>query len=281
MELYDLRDLITRAIHAARVAATDILQVYGTEFTVDTKEDKSPLTEADRRSTAAIESVLAQTKLPVLGEEGRQIPYEERRAWQWYWLVDPLDGTKEFVKRNGEFTVNIALISATRPVGGVVYVPVTGELYFAAEGSGAWQGKVKPVKADATPCSWDALTSISQRLPAAASRSHHVAVASRSHLTPETEAYIAALRERHGTVEVASRGSSLKLCMVAANAADVYPRFGPTMEWDTAAGQAVVEESGATVLLADHSGAPLAYNKPDLLTPWFVASRHAEKKPAP
>ncbi len=273
MDLYRIRDLVACAVHAARLAATDILQVYGTEFAVDTKEDRSPLTEADRRSSAVIESTLQSTDLPVLGEEGRQIPYGERSGWEWFWLVDPLDGTKEFVKRNGDFTVNVALVNRTRPAGGVVYVPVSGELFFAAEGSGAWQATVKPVSSGTEPCSWEALVSVSQRLPLQKQRSRFTVVASRSHLNAETQAAINALQERYGVIEVASRGSSLKLCMIAANTADIYPRFGPTMEWDTAAGQAVVEESGGVVVLAQERDTPLSYNKPDLLNPYFVASR--------
>ena len=187
------------------------------------------------------------------------------------WIVDPLDGTKEFIKRNGEFTVNIALVHRSVPVMGVIYLPVRHELYFASEAAGAY--KVPSISwREGKPWTWDELVGQAVRLPLVQERDSFVIVASRSHLTPETEAYIAAMRRRHGRVELVSKGSSLKICQVAEGSADVYPRFAPTMEWDTAAGHAIARAAGCEVWHTDFS-APLAYNKEDLLNPWFIVAR--------
>jgi 3'(2'), 5'-bisphosphate nucleotidase len=266
------------AVAAAQRAAVAILQVYGTAFTVEQKEDRSPLTEADRRSTHIIESTLAPLGLPVLSEEGRSIPYEERSQWQWYWLVDPLDGTKEFVKRNGEFTVNIALMHVRRPVGGLVYVPVTAAMYVALEGSGAYRQELAPA-ADAAAGTWEETVAACERLPRAPRQRAFTAVASRSHMSEETLAYVEKLKARHGTVELVSRGSSLKLCMLAEGAADIYPRFAPTMEWDTGAGHAVVRAAGGNVYQVNETD-ELVYNKPDLVNPWFVAKAGTSRQQA-
>ncbi len=242
----------------ARAAGDVVLEVYGTEFSVDVKSDESPLTEADRRSNAVILDGLARLtpSIPIISEETRALPYEERRDWERFWLVDPLDGTKEFVKRNGEFTVNIALVRDGRPVLGVVYQPVGDHLYWAVEGGGAWRssGGGAPRRLEGGPhyTEKDAV----------------VVVASRSHLTDEVRAFVASLEARGKTVEFHSAGSSLKLCLVAEGVADVYPRLGPTMEWDTAAAHAVALEAGRKVV--EHgSGEALRYNKENLLNPHF------------
>jgi 3'(2'), 5'-bisphosphate nucleotidase len=243
----------------ARAAGAAVLEVYGTEFAVDVKDDASPLTEADRRSNAVILEGLSRITphLPVISEETRALPYEERRGWEWFWLVDPLDGTKEFIKRNGEFTVNIALVHGQTPVLGVVYQPVGDHLCWAVAGSGAWKssGGAEPV-----------------RLAGGAhysTKPEVTVVASRSHLTDEVREFISALETAGKTVEFLSAGSSLKLCLVAEGIADVYPRLGPTMEWDTAAAHAIALEAGRKVL--EHpSGLPLRYNKENLLNPHFI-----------
>jgi 3'(2'), 5'-bisphosphate nucleotidase len=243
----------------ARAAGAAVLEVYGTEFAVDAKEDDSPLTEADRRSNAVILEGLAHLDpaIPVISEETKALPYEERCGWEWFWLVDPLDGTKEFIKRNGEFTVNIALVRGGTPVLGVVYQPVGDRLYWAAEGAGAWLSIGG---------------SEAERLvggPHYSEKDEVVVVASRSHLTDEVRAFVAALEEQGKRVEFHSAGSSLKLCLVAEGAADVYPRLGPTMEWDTAAAHAVALGAGRRVV--EHAtGEALRYNKESLLNPHFV-----------
>jgi len=258
---------------ATQRAASAILEVYDTEFAVEQKDDRSPLTLADRRSSEIIEDALRPTGLPILGEEGKHTAYEQRRAWQRFWLVDPLDGTKEFIKRNGEFTVNIALVENGLSQGGVVLVPVSGVLYFALAGEGAYRASTTSGM-QASEVTWDSLVAVpAVRLPLgrAAPRPFTV-VASRSHLSAETATYVDELRRTHGDIDVVSRGSSLKLCLIAEGSADTYPRFGPTMEWDTAAGHAVVKESGGNVYRVD-SDTELQYNKPELLNPWFVARR--------
>lgn len=254
MTPFNPADYVNTVSAIARAAGRRILDIYERGFKVEHKEDRSPLTEADR---AAHELISAQLNaltpdIPVLSEESAKIDYQERAAWNRFWLVDPLDGTKEFINRNGEFTVNIALIENQRAVLGVVYVPVTNVMYFAADGLGAF----KQQGASA----------------AQAIRTRHYAgkkpivVASRSHAGPETEAFLKSLGEH----DVVSMGSALKLCLVAEGAADVYPRLGPTMEWDTAAAQCVVEAAGGRV--TDLKRQVLVYNKSSLLNPWFMVS---------
>jgi len=267
--------LVAAAIDAVLAAGCEILAVYEGPIAVELKDDRSPLTEADRRAHRTIAAALAGTGLPLLSEEGRELPAAERRAWKRYWLVDPLDGTKEFVRRNGEFTVNIALMEKSGapaggagvadPIGGVVYAPVKDLLYFAWRGGGAWRDE----RASAPRASLAARVGASRRLPLALEREVYTVVASRSHMSPETEEFIRAAEREHGRVELASLGSALKICLVAEGSADAYPRFAPTMEWDTAAGHAVALEAGRT-LVDPRDGRPLRYNKLDLVNPWFL-----------
>lgn len=266
--MLNTRDLLKIAVEAAIKGGYEILDVYNHDFDVEYKLDKSPLTEADKRSHLAISELLAPTGLPVLSEEGKSIPYEVRRTWNTFWLVDPLDGTKEFIKRNGEFTVNIALVVNGKPEMGVIFVPVTGVLYFASYTSGARKIKLDQVK----EISFEMIMQKAEILPEICSSGKMTVVCSRSHMSPETEAYIDELRNAGQDIDFVSIGSSLKLCLVAEGKADIYPRFGPTMEWDTAAGQAIAEISGCSVLIAG-TGDTVSYNKPDLLNPWFIVSR--------
>lgn len=260
---------IITAVKAALEGGKAILGVYGTAFKVDVKEDSSPLTEADRQAHTAITAHLEPLGLPILSEEGRDIPFAERKHWNQFWLVDPLDGTKEFVKRNGEFTVNIALVDNGDPVVGIIYVPVMDVLYIGVRGIGA-------VKVDgfasAMYSDLDALFALGKRLPIDADRKVFTVVGSRSHMSEETLEFVDALRKQHGEVEMVSMGSSLKLCLVAEGVADVYPRFAPTMEWDTGAGQGIAMTAGCTVSEADGI-TPLRYNKQNLLNPWFIVRR--------
>ncbi len=252
------------AAQAALTAGGAILNIYENEETqVEIKGDNSPLTQADRASHEAIMEFLEETPFPVLSEEGKHLSYEERKSWTTLWIVDPLDGTKEFIKRNGEFTVNIALVQNQKPILGVIYVPVTGELYLGVKEYGALKLNLP----------WDTkLTAehLSQgvSLPVQMERGF-TAVGSRSHMNEDTENFLASYREKHGEVEILSKGSSLKMCMVAEGLADVYPRFAPTMEWDTAAGQAIVEAAGF-VMVKPENDQPLEYNKEDLLNPYFI-----------
>jgi 3'(2'), 5'-bisphosphate nucleotidase len=233
-------------------AGARILEIYSRAFGVTEKGDGSPLTEADEASHAAIAEGLARLtpEIPVLSEESAEIAFEQRRGWERFWLVDPLDGTKEFIKRNGEFTVNIALIERDRPVLGVVHVPVKGVTYLACTGGGAFKreggAERRPIRAT--------------RFSGGRAR----IVASRSHSDHHLTEYLA----RVGEHELVSMGSSLKFCLIAEGAADVYPRLGPTMEWDVGAAHCVVEAAGGRVLAPD--GGPLRYNKPVLRNPWIM-----------
>jgi len=248
-------DLLDAVAGIAETAGRTILDVYETDFAVDAKADASPITEADRRAHDVIRAGLAALpgERPILSEEARAVPWEVRRHWRDYWLVDPLDGTKEFIQRNGQFTVNIALVRAGRPLLGVVHVPVSGVTYGGIVGQGAWR-----------------------RTRGGGKEAIHVqplgdrpvrVVGSRSHRGPDLDGYL----ERLGPHEMVPMGSSLKFCIVAEGNADVYPRLGPTSEWDTAAAEAVLTAAGGRVVASD--GQPIAYNKgPDLLNPWFIAS---------
>ena len=244
----------------AQEAAEAILRIYQTaDFQVDFKADNSPLTQADLVAHRHIVAHLRDLTpdIPILSEESQDVPYHERRHWSSFWLVDPLDGTREFMQRNGEFTVNIALIQQQRPVLGVVHVPVLHLTYWAAEGHGAFR-----TTGDLT-APLQAHTTLSSPLKV---------VASRSHAGAETQAFLDHLRQDY-PLEVVSKGSAMKLCMVAEGAADLYPRLGPTMEWDTAAAQCVVEQAGGRVTtLAD---VPLQYNKENLLNPFFMVASPA------
>lgn len=272
MNQENLNQLLLSSINASIKAGEKIIEVYNSDFAVEHKDDKSPLTLADKKSHEEIISILNESKIPVLSEEGKNIPYSERKDWQYLWIVDPLDGTKEFVKRNGEFTVNIALIENQKPILGVIYIPVTKELYYAAKGVGAY--KVSDFKSqaclpDRQVSNLQELISISEKLPSIKSLEKYTVVASRSHMSPETEIFINELKSKHGEINFASSGSSIKLCLVAEGKANVYPRFAPTMEWDTAAGQAIVEFSGKTLI--DYSTKkPMLYNRENLLNNWFL-----------
>lgn len=260
----NLEDHLNTAITAAIAGGREIMEVYKTDFQVDQKADESPLTEADRRAHEAIKKHLETMGAPLLSEEGSEIPYEERKEWGAFWMVDPLDGTKEFVKRNGEFTVNIAWIEAGVPVMGVIFVPVLEELYVGWMGKGAYWLKTNRAH------SWAEIQHEGTSLPKPATEDQaFTVVGSRSHMSPETEAFMNGLKEQHGEIDVLSRGSSLKLCMVAEGKAQVYPRFAPTMEWDTAAGHAICSAAGFRVT-HHNADTELQYNKPNLLNPWFI-----------
>ena len=250
---HDLHRLLLDVATLAREAGRAILGVYASAFTVQDKADESPLTEADLRSQEILVAGLRRLlpEVPVLSEESESVTWEARTHWDWLWVVDPLDGTREFIQRNGEFTVNVALVHGHRPVLGVVHAPVLETDYFACEGYGAFKsagGTSNPIRVAsrvATPLR---------------------VVGSRSHRGSSLDAFL----DRAGPHELVAVGSSLKFCMVAEGKADVYPRLGPTCEWDTAAGQCVLEQAGGYV--TDLDGRPLCYNaRPELLNPHFLA----------
>ena len=264
-----MKDLLEIAKRAALDAGTEIMRIYldpKQDFGIEKKADNSPLTLADKAAHNCIVRHLASTGIPILSEEGAHLPYEERRKWHRLWVVDPLDGTKEFIKKNGEFTVNIGLVEDGSPVLGVILVPVTGMLYFGIVGMGTWKTVLPLLKADYPEFEFGNSKALPKKCNA---EEAFVIVASRSHLNAETEEYIQQARAQHRVVQLISSGSSLKMCLVAEGTADVYPRFAPTMEWDTAAGNAIIRAAGKQVVDA-RTGQPLTYNKPDLHNPWFI-----------
>lgn len=266
----DLNELLEVAIRASLEAGKDILDIYNDpsqDFGIEKKSDNSPLTLADKASHRCIMQHLEPFGIPVLSEEGKHLPYEIRQQWRELWVVDPLDGTKEFIKKNGEFTVNIALVQEGDPILGVIYVPVKETLYYGyriGENQRAFKAIVSSL------ASVDEVFQKSIPIPLQRPEDDLFrVVASRSHMSPETLAYVEEMKRIHPQVELVSSGSSIKICLVAEGAADAYPRYAPTMEWDTAAGDAIARAAGKTVINVQ-TGHPLKYNKPDLLNPWFL-----------
>ncbi|WP_072682418.1 3'(2'),5'-bisphosphate nucleotidase CysQ [Arcobacter sp. LA11] len=238
-------------------AGNAILEIYNKDFRIDYKDDKSPLTEADTKSNEIICEALTflYPKIPLMSEENKQIDYSIRKNWEYYFCIDPIDGTKEFINKNGEFTVNIALIHNSIPVLGVVYAPVLNNIYYAKQNEGAFKNNEKlPLQINSNP---------KEKLSV---------VASKSHLSNETQKFIDNLETKE--IQQISKGSSLKLCLVAEGIADIYPRLAPTMEWDTAAADAIVRESGKMTYQVDNKNNinPIVYNKEKLLNPWFVVN---------
>ena len=239
-------------IDIAKKAGEKILEIYNQDYELKFKEDKSPLTLADKEAHNIIQKYLSIYNIPILSEEDKNIPYEERKNWEYFWLIDPLDGTKEFIKKNGEFTVNIALIYKNIPILGVVYVPVLKDVYYAIKNKGAF--KVTKNNKIKLPFTQPEIFTI---------------VASKSHLNDETKQFIEKLTSKIKNYKFISKGSSLKLLMIAEGKASIYPRLAPTMEWDTAASDIIVRESGSKIYNYE-TKLPLVYNKEKLLNPFFV-----------
>ncbi len=248
-------------LDTARNAGNAIMRIYEQPFEVAQKTDNSPLTAADLASNQVIIEALTQhfPHIPYISEESKLTDYAIRKTWDSCWLIDPLDGTKEFVKRNGEFTVNIALIKNGLPIIGVIYVPVQQTMYYAQYGQGSYKLQNGLVE------------KLSMQSIAAATTVR--IVASRSHLNAETADYIAQQQQQYGAVELVSAGSSLKFCLIAEGKAHLYPRFAPTMEWDTAAGHLIATEAGAKIVQYPNINEALHYNKADLLNPYFLVSK--------
>ena len=250
-------DIINIAVKAGDI----IMDIYNKDFSVVYKNDNSPLTEADKKSNDIICSRLKEIypEIPIISEENKEIPYETRKNWEYFWLIDPLDGTKEFIKKNGEFTVNIALIKKNRPILGVIYAPALNLLYYAEEGNGAFKIDDKGQK---------------YKLPLYDNKSENLikVVSSKSHSNYETERFINNLREHYKNVELLSKGSSLKICLVAEGIADIYPRLGLTMEWDIAAGDIIAFEADKKLYKYEDGKIEdcLTYNKENLVNSWFV-----------
>jgi len=262
LEQEKIKELTQLALETAIEAGKKILEIYSIDISVFIKSDGSPLTEADKASHDTIVNKLASTNFPVLSEEGMDIHFEERNKWEHYWLVDPLDGTKEFIRRNGEFAVNIALMEKNIPVSGIIFQPVTGIAFAGIAGDGLYK------------------FSINERLVfenrnkvitlGNSPMNHTRVIASRSHMSKKTEEFINELKSTDKNVELVNAGSSLKFCLLAEGKADIYPRFAPTMEWDTAAGHAMLKSVGKNIYLFP-SGLEMTYNKPELINEWFIA----------
>lgn len=281
MDLDEINRLLKPTISASLEAGREILEVYSTDFEVEKKGDNSPLTIADMNSHRIIVKYLKETgsssdnTIPILSEEGKDISYEKRKGWEYFWLVDPLDGTKEFIKRNGEFTVNIALIHHGKPIIGIIYIPVRDRLYFSAQGIGAYRVShasrcIYRISNDLSNIKTQGLSILKNPSHTEFERPIRI-IGSRSHSTPLVEDFIKKIKTSLGEIEFISAGSSLKFCLIAEGKAAIYPRFSPTMEWDTAAGQAIVEEAGGRVIDIETMTA-LKYNKKILKNPFFLAT---------
>jgi 3'(2'), 5'-bisphosphate nucleotidase len=258
--------LTNLAITAAISAGIKINEVYSSaDFKIRIKDDNTPVTIADQMAHAEITDKLLASGLPVLSEEGIHLSYNERKDWELFWLVDPLDGTKEFIKRNDEFTVNIALIERNKPISGVIYAPVSGELYAGIPEIGAY--KIDHPKLD---CTFNEMQLSGIKLPLKTAPEKLIVAVSRSHMNQQTANYIDQISSVSSQTEIQQKGSSLKICMVAEGTANVYPKFGKTMEWDTAAGHAIIRASGKNIICPE-TNAELIYNKKDLQNPNFIA----------
>ena len=258
------------AIQASLKAGKVIMEVYDTPFNVEIKDDKSPLTEADKRANDVINSYLVNTEFPIISEENKQTDYATRKNWATCWVVDPVDGTKEFIKRNGEFTVNIALVTNGKPELGVIYVPATKTIYVAdVINKEAFKTELESHDASVE----EVINSATKLQPKAPGSNPVQVVGSRSHMSQETLDFVETIKKEGKNVEVVSKGSSLKFCLIAEGNADVYPRFAPTMEWDTAAGQAICNAVGVEVI-SQETNQSLLYNKENLLNPWFLVSKN-------
>lgn len=254
------------AIEASLLAGEEILKIYNEEFKVEYKDDKSPLTKADLASNKIIVEKLKLTKTPIISEENKQLPYLERKNWKTCWIVDPIDGTKEFIKKNGEFTVNIALVEHGITKLGVIYVPVTKELYYTnSEKTKAYKTIIASNEKSVEKLLFKSKNIIK---PQISTGQKIMVVGSRSHMNDETLKYVESLKKEYSEVEIVSKGSSLKFCLVAEGKAHVYPRFAPTMEWDTAAGQAICEAVGLKVI-DEKTKKPVVYNRKNLLNNYF------------
>ena len=265
--------LLFSAIDAALKAGAAIRSIYNdqeSDFEVEHKADLTPITIADKKAHEIIVAKLNALGYPILSEEGKHFTYSERKHYESVWIVDPLDGTREFIDRNGEFTVNIAFIVNSKPIIGVIYIPVTKQLYFSTPKLGAYV--VKGIDSLHNYADLRTLMTHSVKLPCKRTENtkSYIVVGSRSHLSDRTKEYIRGLQEKHSNLEFRAVGSSIKLCFIAEGSADIYPRFEPTMEWDIAAGHAIVEAAGKNIVLVSDPTKSLVYNKEDLYNPWFI-----------
>lgn len=268
----DYTSLLKLAINASIIAGNEILKVYDTNFFVEIKADETPVTAADKAASNSIIKNLAASNIPVLSEEDEQFPYSKRKNWERIWIVDPLDGTKEFVKRNGEFTVNISLVENQQPVIGVIYCPVFKDLYYACKGVGSFKVDKHDVLAilNSPQNIIDELMANAKKMPLQSLPKNYTIIASRSHLSKELYAHIDKHKLEGKIIDTINVGSSVKMCWVAEGKAHEYPRFGTTMEWDTASGQCILEQAGGQLIDLE-TKLPMLYNREYLKNQNFIA----------
>jgi 3'(2'), 5'-bisphosphate nucleotidase len=261
----DIFEIIVRA-------GNEIIKVYqSNDFQVEMKSDKTPLTIADKNSNHVIVDGLKKIfpKIPILSEESKKTPFQTRKEWEYLWIIDPLDGTKEFIKKNGEFSINLALVKDGIPIFGILYLPVKDTLYYAAKGYGAYKkdnsGRFKRLFNSDEDKEYEQIADSQKRI-----------IISRSHYTEETQQFVKEIEKQFSKVQLISVGSAMKIAYLAEGKADIYPRLAPTMEWDIASGQIILEESGGKIL-DFYKKTPLIYNKEDLRNPWFVAYKNSNQ----
>ncbi len=275
----EIKEYLTQSmVNAALRAGAAIMKIYNSEERIDIhlKSDKTPMIDADRAAHTAIKEALGSTRIPILSEEGREMLYDERRSWEMFWLVDPLDGTVEFINKREEFTINIALMSGNRAVAAVVYVPCLNRLYVAGRGEGAYVRYNTPPD-EAAELNFESIIESAKKLPLTTTPHDIQRVAvSRSHITDETNQYIDKLREQFPDLEVIQQGSSYKFCMLAEGDIDHYVRTSFTYEWDTAAGELILAEAGGATSTIEGEER-LQYNKEELENPWFKCRSAASK----
>lgn len=274
--------LLQHAVYAAQLAAEEIRKIYQMgQYEVNMRSDLAPVTIADRKAHDIIKRTLMPTRIPLLSEDGREFHYDERQAWDLLWMVDPLDGTREFVKNSTEFTVNIALIENNKPTVGVVLLPEMHTLYFAIEGMGAYRWSETTFAGGFDECEYSRLTTHANRLPLPARERKYTLLMSRSNASNDKDRYISQYKKLHPDMadKPEKKGSSWKMCLVAEDSADAYPRLSQTSEWDIAAGQIIVEEAGRHVVDLN-TFEPLRYNKVNLVNPPFIV-KHPEDKLVP
>jgi len=267
----DNKELLKLAITAAFKAGEEILKIYSTDFYVETKSDNTPVTLADKASGECITNILTTSNIPVISEEEEILDYSIRKTWPRVWIVDPLDGTKEYVKRNGEFAVNIALVENNKPVIGIIYAPVIKDIYFAYTGGGSFKITQHDMIVELTKKNiTEHLFEFAKKLPAQKLPKTYTVVGSRSHLSRDINDHVDKLRNLYGEVDMISVGSSIKQCWVAEGKAHEYLRYGTTMEWDTAAGQCILEEAGCQLIDLE-TNLPMVYNRENMHNNYFIA----------
>lgn len=258
-------EVLSLVFQAAKDAGEELRYRKGRALDVQSKADDSPVTIADENAHRIISSILKKSNIPILSEEGRDIPLKERQSWKRFWMVDPLDGTKEFIKGRNEYTINIALIEGKEPVFGLISVPEFGQVYCGESAGSSFRFRERDLSED-----YCIARNKATLLPDQSDDSEYRVLASRSHLSKQTEAYIEQIRKEKGEITFVQAGSALKFCRLAEGRADIYPRFTPCMEWDTAAGHAILRGVGRDILKVDDQQ-PLEYNKRSLLSPFFIA----------